>query len=152
MRTESLIPLVNRRTIDLNSYTDTASLKMLILQKLLLVDPKRDSVAEFDDRLKTYLGRNGKLQLVFRVDRDKIERDLRFQLSLAANAQPYPENYEFGNPLNRWMEAPVARTAEERERLKVDLEEAVQASLMALRDFLNGMQLLGSGNVVVEDR
>lgn len=144
---------MNTRKLDLNTYADTASLKTLILKELLLFDPKKDSVAEFDDRLKSYIDRNKNLEIVFQVNRAEIERGMRFRLSSELNAQPFPENYEMGNPHNRWIwPQSDPKTDEEIQREKGQLEAAIQANLAALRDFLNELRVLGGGRILIEDR
>jgi len=144
---------MNTRKLDLNTYADTASLKTLILKELLLFDPKKDSVAEFDDRLKSYIDRNKNLEIVFQVNRDEIEKGMRFRLSSELNAQPFPENFEMGNPHNRWIwPQSDPKTGEEIKREKDKLEEAVEANLTALRDFLDELRILGGGRILVETR
>src|SRR5690349_297229 len=104
---------MNERIIKIASYTDLESLKKFILQKLNLVDHKKDHVQEFDERLKNYIDRNKSLKIVFEFDRDKLEKDFRLQLSLTRFQQPCPDNFELGNPHNRWLHEPIIRTGEE---------------------------------------
>jgi len=144
---------MNARKLELSTYADTASLKTLILKELLLFDSKKDSVAEFNDRLKTYIDRNQNLEIVFQVKHAEIERGMRFRLSSEINAQPFPENYEMGNPHNRWIwPQSDPKTDEEMQREKSQLEAAIQANLAALRDFLNELRILGGGRILIEDR
>ena len=143
------------RTIYLKHYRDLESLKLHILQKLLLVDQSKDSVAEFHDRLKHYLERNRNQELVFRVDRAEIERKLRFDIrDLLDGPRPLPKGYEPGNPHNRWIwdGSEGARTEEETRLANQRLQEAVEARITALHGFLSELRLLGGGRIVVLDR
>src|SRR5687767_1933392 len=100
------------RTIKIRSYGVIESLKMFILQKLNLVDHKTDYVKEFYERLKNYIDRNKNLKITFQFDRRKLEKDLKFNLSLTRSQQPYPDNFEMGNPHNSWLYDPIVRTEE----------------------------------------
>jgi len=65
---------------------------MYILQKLKLVDHKTDYVNEFYERLKNYVDRNRSLKITFQLDRDKLEKDLKFKILLTRCQQPYPDD------------------------------------------------------------
>lgn len=144
---------MNDKIIKVQRYTDIESLKKYILQKLKLVDHKKDSVSEFYDRLKNCLNRDRDLKITFQLDRDKLEEDIRFELSLATRGnQPYPDNFEMGNPHNRWFFDPIVRTEEEAREKKVEFEKSLQDKLMELRDFFDRLEKLGAGQICVQDQ
>ncbi len=111
---------MDSRILKINSFSDIISLKLLILQKLKLTDFKKDYVSEFDERLKNYLERNRNLKLIFQFDIVKIERRINIDVSLKnRKSEPYPDNYEMGNPHNRWFS--VGRQITEEERLEEEI-------------------------------
>jgi hypothetical protein len=143
---------MNNRIINLKSYTGIESLKRFILQKLNLVDYKKDSIAEFDNRIKNYIERNKNLELILQLNRTEIEKDLRFRISLTSKAnQPYPENFEMGNPHNRWLYDPIIKTEEETKREELELEKVLQDKLVILDNFLRKLRQLGSGKIIIKD-
>lgn len=99
------------KVIKIKSYNDIESLKIFILQKLKLVDYTKDYVAEFEERLKNYIDKNKNLTVLFQFDIQKFEKDLKFNLSLTD--RPYPDNFEMGNPLNRWIFESIPKTTDE---------------------------------------
>lgn len=143
---------MNERTIYLKRYNDTDSLKRFILQKLNLVDHKKDSVAEFDERVRSYIDRNKNSRIVFQFDRDKLVKDLEFNLSLTNRVgQPYPENFEMGNPHNRWLFDPIVKTEEQIEKEKIEFEKMLQYKLVELNSFLDQLRQLGKGQIDIKD-
>ena len=143
---------MNNRVIYLKSFTDIESLKRFILQKLNLIDHKKESVTEFDDRLKSYINRNEDLKIIFQFDRNNLENDLKFKLSLTNRVdQPYPDNFELGNPHNRWFFDPIIKTEEEIEREKVQFEKGFQKELVTLKEFLDKLEQLGNGQICIKD-
>ncbi|MCZ8217097.1 MAG: hypothetical protein O9262_12700, partial [Cyclobacteriaceae bacterium] len=124
-----------------------------ILQKLNLVDHKKDSVAEFDERLTNYIDRNKNLRVVLQFDRNKLEKDLEFNLSLINRVdQPYPDNFEMGNPHNRWLFDPIVKTEEQMEKEKLEFQKMFQDKLVELNDFLDKVKKLGKGQIDIIDR
>lgn len=143
---------MNNRVIYLKRYTDIESLKRFILQKLDLIDHKKESVTEFDDRLKSYINRNQNLKIIFQFDRNNLENDLKFKLSLTNRVDlPYPDNFELGNPHNRWFFDPIVKTEEEIEREKIEFEKGFQKELVTLKEFLDKLEQLGNGQICIKD-
>lgn len=132
------------RTIKLSSYSDIESLKRFILDTLNLFDHKKNSVTEFDDRLKSYINRNKSIRIVLLLDWNKLETDLKFRLS---STQPFPVNYEMGNPHNRWIFDPIVKTEEEIAKEKNESEKEFEDKLTTLKEFLNKLELLGNGQI-----
>ena len=139
---------MNNQVINIKRYNDVASLKLQILQELKLVDHKKDSLGEFDNRLKSYLDRNKSLGIVLQFNRDSLEKDLKFRASLSNSPQPYPENYEMGNPHNRWFWDPSPTKGKEND----NLEKAFQNNLTLLHDFLDSLQRLASEQITINYR
>lgn len=133
------------------SYTDMESLKMYILQKLNLVDHKKDCINEFYERLKNYIDRNKSLKIVLQFDRDKLEKDLKFKLSLTRFQQPFPDNFEMGNPHNRWFFDPIIRTEEEAKKEELEFEKSYQDKLLTLNQFLDRLEQIGNGQIIIKD-
>jgi hypothetical protein len=142
---------MNERIIKIASYTDIESLKMFILQKLNLVDHKKDNVKDFQERLKNYVDRNKSLTITFQFDRDKLEKDLMVKLSLTRFQQPYPDNFEMGNPHNRWFYDPIIRTEEEAKREELEFEKSYQDKLLTLNQFLGILEQIGNGQIFIKD-
>ena len=142
---------MNERIIKIASYTDIESLKMFILQKLNLVDHKKDNVKDFQERLKNYVDRNKSLTITFKFDRDKLEKDLMVKLSLTRFQQPYPDNFEMGNPHNRWFYDPIIRTEEEAKREELEFEKSYQDKLLTLNQFLGILEQIGNGQIFIKD-
>lgn len=142
---------MNERIIKIASYTDIESLKMFILQKLNLVDHKKDNVKDFQERLKNYVDRNKSLTITFQFDRDKLEKDLMGKLSLTRFQQPYPDNFEMGNPHNRWFYYPIIRTEEEAKREELEFEKSYQDKLLTLNQFLGILEQIGNGQIFIKD-
>jgi hypothetical protein len=93
---------MNRRVIKIKVDTDIDSLKRSILQKLNIVNQKRNSVTGFEEKLKSYIDRNKSIIIVFQYNWDEVEKDLKFKLSLTNKVtRPYPDNYKMDIPLNR---------------------------------------------------
>ncbi|MCX6181871.1 MAG: hypothetical protein NT150_08085 [Bacteroidetes bacterium] len=143
---------MNERKIILRSYSDTDSLKRLILQKLNLVDHKKDPVLEFDERVKSYIERNKNSKLVLQYDKDKLVKELDFNLTLASRAgQRYPDNFELGNPHNRWQFDPVVKTEEQAQQEKRELKKLLQDKLTELNSFLDQFRQLGEGQIEIQE-
>jgi len=142
---------MNERIIKIVSYTDMESLKMYILQKLNLVDHKKDCINEFYERLKNYIDRNKSLKIVLQFDRDKLEKDLKFKLSLTRFQQPFPDNFEMGNPHNRWFFDPIIRTEEEAKKEELEFEKSYQDKLLTLNQFLDRLEQIGNGQIIIKD-
>lgn len=142
---------MNERIIKIVSYIDMESLKMYILQKLNLVDHKKDCINEFYERLKNYIDRNKSLKIVLQFDRDKLEKDLKFKLSLTRFQQPFPDNFEMGNPHNRWFFDPIIRTEEEAKKEELEFEKSYQDKLLTLNQFLDRLEQIGNGQIIIKD-
>ena len=124
---------------------------MYILQKLNLVDHKKDCINEFYERLKNYIDRNKSLKIVLQFDRDKLEKDLKFKLSLTRFQQPFPDNFEMGNPHNRWFFDPIIRTEEEAKKEELEFEKSYQDKLLTLNQFLDRLEQIGNGQIIIKD-
>lgn len=144
-------PQMNERTIKIGGYTDKEPLKLYILQKLKLVDHKRDYVNEFYERLKNYIDRNKNLKITFQFDRDKLEKDLKFKLSLTRFQKPYPDNYEMGNPHNRWLDDLIIMTEEEVKQEKLDFERNYRERLLTFNQFLGRLEQIGKGQILIKE-
>lgn len=116
----------------------------------MLVDHKRDYVKEFYERLKNYIDRNKNLKITFQFDRDKLEKNLKFKLSLTRFQKPYPDNYEMGNPHNRWFQDPILRTEEESRKDEVEFEKRYQDKLLTLRQFFDKLEQVGAGQIFIK--
>jgi hypothetical protein len=131
-------------------------LKRFILQELNLVDHKKDSVAEFDERVKSYLERNKNSKIVLQFDRETLAKDLELNLSLTHRVgQPFPDNFEMGNPHNRWLFDPVVKAEEQIEDEKLEYERMLQDKLDELDSFLDQLRQLGKegkGQIDIKDR
>jgi hypothetical protein len=139
------------RIIKIGSYGDVESLKMFILQKLNLVDYKTDYVKEFYERLRNYIDRNKNLKITFQFDRGKLEKDLKFKLSLTRSQQSYPDNFEMGNPHNRWLYDPIVRTEKEARTEEMEFEKSYQDNLSTLNEFIHRLEQLGNGQIFIKD-
>ena len=142
---------MNIKAIKITGHRNIESLKMFILQKLKLVDHKKDCVAEFDDRLKSYISRNRGLKIEFQIDRIRLEKDIKFYLSLIKNTQPFPENFEMGNPHNRWLFDPIPKTAEDMEKEDLELQGIFQETYMSFENFLRNLVQLGDGQISIKE-
>ena len=140
------------KVIRINGYSDIESLKVSILQKLKLVDYKKNYIAEFDERVKNYIDRNKNLKIVLQFDNLKLEKDIKFYL-LLTNRKPelYPDNFEMGNPLNRWFSNGTIKTEEEIDKEEVLLERNFQHKLAEIKSFLDKLEKLGDGRICINN-
>ena len=129
------------KVIRINGYSDIESLKVSILQKLKLVDYK-----------KNYIDRNKNLKIVLQFDNLKLEKDIKFYL-LLTNRKPelYPDNFEMGNPLNRWFSNGTIKTEEEIDKEEVLLERNFQHKLAEIKSFLDKLEKLGDGRICINN-
>ena len=130
---------MSTRVFDIKHYRHLYGLKFEILQRLKLINHKKDSVAEFDIRLKEYLQRNNTTTIILRVASAAVEQDLQLHLS---EGEPFPEGYEFGNPHNRWIFWDSSLPEGEQQRRKSETNRKVEAAWAELNDFLNGIKQL----------
>jgi hypothetical protein len=142
---------MNEKVIKIRSYNDIESLKMFILQKLNLVDHKKDYVTEFNERLKSYIHRNQNLKVVLQYDQDSLEKEIKFKMKLANIVdQPYPDNFEMGNPHNRWFFDGIPKTAEESKKQEVEFERIFQDKLKTLYYFLDEIRQLADQQICIK--
>lgn len=143
---------MNQRVISFKKYTDIESMKAFILQRLKLSDHKKDSNYEFYDRLKNYIDRSENLKIIIQFDREKIENDLRFKVKLEnTDQEPYPDNFEMGNPLNRWLYDPIIRTEGEARQEEMKINKILKDRLLTFNNFLERLQEIGKGKVLIKD-
>lgn len=139
------------RRIKINGHSEVETLKIFILQKLKLIDHKRNNLEEFEVRLKDYLTRNKNLEIEFILDKNQFEKDLRFDLNISSiQTKPYPDNYEFGNPLNRWMFDGIILTEEESVIKDLDFERKIKEAIEKFTSFFECIENLGNGQLKIE--
>lgn len=142
---------MDNKIINIKSYTDLELLKRFILQRLNLIDHKKDSISEFEQRLTAFVRRNHNLSITFKFDHTKIEKDLKFKLSLSSVVgRPFTINYEMGNPLNRWyFFETTGKTEEEIENEKRKFENDIRGKLEVFISFLHRLEELGEGKIFI---
>ena len=141
------------RQIKINGHSEVETLKIYILQKLKLIDHKRNNLEDFETRIKNYLERNRNLRIEFILDNAKFEKDLRFDLNISnIQTKPYPENYEFGNPLNRWLYDGTPLTQEESEIKDLNLERKIIEAIEKFDIFFEWIVNLGNGQIKIEKK
>lgn len=141
------------RQIKINGHSEVETLKLYILQKLKLIDHKRNNLEDFETRIKNYLERNRNLRIEFILDNAKFEKDLRFDLNISnIQTKPYPENYEFGNPLNRWLYDGTPLTQEESEIKDLNLERKIIEAIEKFDLFFEWIVNLGNGQIKIEKK
>ncbi|NOS94614.1 MAG: hypothetical protein HOP30_22105 [Cyclobacteriaceae bacterium] len=144
---------MNEKIIRFKKYTDIESLKHYILQRLKLTDPPKKIRVEFYDRLKKHIDQHENLQIIIQFDRQTIEEELKFRVKLQhIIPEPYPENYEMGNPHNRWIYEPIRRTDEEVQEQQVKINQMLQDQLFIFNNFLDQLQVIGKGRILIKDR
>jgi hypothetical protein len=144
---------VEIRRIKINGYSEVETLKIYILQKLKLIDHKRNNLEEFEVVLKDYLARNRTLKLEFLLDNVQFEKDLRFDLKISnIQTKPYPDNYEFGNPLNRWIFDGSPLTQEESEIKDLNFEQKFKKSIHKFDLFFEWIEGLTNGQIKIEKK
>lgn len=143
---------MDSKVIRINSFSDIESLKVFILQKLKLIDYKKNYVAEFDERVKNYIDRNKNLKIVLQFDSEKLEKDIKFYLSLTnRKPEPYPDNFEMGNPLNRWFSNSTMKTENEIDKEEVLLQRNFQDKLAEIKIFLDNLEKLGDRQICINN-
>ena len=139
------------RQIKINGHSQVETLKIFILQKLKLIDHKRNNLEEFDSRLKDFLTRNSNLKIELILNNLKFEKDLKFDLNLSSiETKPYPENYEFGNPLNRWIYEGTQLTKEENEIKDLNFERKFNETIEKFNQFFERIEILGDGKIKIK--
>ena len=142
---------MNERVIKIKSYTDIESLKTFILRKLNLIDHKKNSVEEFDNRLKNYFDRNQSLKIILQFNRANLKKEIRFNMSFTKGpVLPYSDNFEMGNPLNRWLFETIPRTSDEIQKEEFDFERSYKDKLKTLYNFLDNLQLLTNQHICIK--
>lgn len=141
------------RQIKINGHSEVETLKIYILQKLKLVNNKRNNLEKFETRLKDYLERNRNLRIEFILDTAEFEKGLRFDLNISnIQTKPYPENYEFGNPLNRWLNDGTPLTQEESDINDLNLERKINEAIEKFDLFFERIVTLGNGQIKIEKK
>jgi hypothetical protein len=144
---------MEKRQIKINGHSEVETLKRYILQKLKIIDPKKNNLQEFESRLKDYLGRNRNLRLEFILDNAQFEKDISLYLNLSnIQTQPYPENYEFGNPLNRWFDSGIPLTQEESEIKDLNTKRQINERIEKFNLFFERIEFLGNGQIKIEKK
>lgn len=144
---------MEKRQIKINGHSEVETLKIYILQKLKIIDHKKNNLQEFESRLKDYLGRNRNLRLEFILDNAQFEKDISFDLNLSnIKTQPYPENYEFGNPLNRWFDSGTPLTQEESEIKDLNTKRQINERIEKFNLFFERIEFLGNGQIKIEKK
>ena len=144
---------MNSRTIRIKSYTDIESLKKFILQQLSLAINTKKAIAQFDEQLVRHLSKNPQLKLIVQFDRDRLQKDIRSWMSLQSRpSQPFPENFDMGNPHNRWFYDPIVKTQEEIRREEAEFERSFQEKIARLNAFLHDLAEVGNGRITIKDR
>jgi len=144
---------MEKRQIQINGHSEVETLKIYILQKLKIIDHKKNNLQEFETRLKDYLERNENQKIEFILDNALFEKDLRFDLNLSNNqTKSYPENYEFGNPFNRWLYDGVTLTQEESKIKDLNLEQKINERIEKFNLFFEWIESLGNGQIRVEKK
>ncbi len=139
------------RQIKINGHSQVETLKIYILQKLKLIDHKRNNLEEFEEKLKNYLKRNSKLKIELILDNALFEKDLKFDLKISSiDTKPYPDNYEFGNPLNRWIIDGNPLTEEESKIKDLNFEQKVKDAIEKFDLFFEWIENLGQGQIQIE--
>ena len=139
------------RQIKINGHSQVETLKIFILQKLKLIEYKRNNLEEFDSRLKSFLTRNSNLKIELILNNLEFEKDLKFDLNLSnIETKPYPENYEFGNPLNRWMYEGKPLTQEASEIKDFNFERKFNETIEKFNNFFEWIEILGDGKIKIE--
>ncbi|MES2813040.1 MAG: hypothetical protein V4670_11265 [Bacteroidota bacterium] len=143
---------MDNKVIRINDYNDIESLKVFILQQLKLVDYKKNYVAEFDERVKNYIDRNKNLIIVLQFDCDKLEKDIKLYLSLTnGKPEPYPDNHEMRNPLNRWFSNSTIKTEDEIDKEEALSQRNLQDKLAEIKNFLEKLEKLGNGRICINN-
>ena len=138
------------RRINIIGHSEIETLKIYILQKLKLIDYKKDNLEEFETKIKSYLEKNQNQKLEFILDNERFEKDLKFDLKVAnIETVPYPKNYEMGNPLNRWMFDGTTITEAESEKKDLNYENLIKNSIGKFNIFFSSLENLGKGQIKV---
>ncbi len=144
---------MNVKTINIKHYHDLWSIKWAILQDLKVFDHKKDCVPEFHERLKNYLSRNPKLSISFVIFRDNIFKDLKLKTNVEINQSKIPDNYEFGNPLNRWLfQDSEVMTSEEAKQRDDQISVKLENEISAFNDFLKSIKDIGGDQIIIIDK
>lgn len=140
------------RQIKINGHSEIETLKIYILQQLKLIDHKKNNLDEFESKLRGYLQRNRSLEIKFILDNSEFEKDIRFDLGIIKNqAKLYPENYEFGNPLNRWLFDGTEKLANEEIEIEdIKLDRKFEELISKFNIFFDLLEKLGNGKIKIE--
>lgn len=139
------------RRIEINGHSEVETLKIYILQKMKLIDNKRNNLEEFEVRFKDYLTRNKNLKIEFILDKNQFEEDLRFDFNISSiHTKPYPDKYEFGNPLNRWMFDGTPLREEESKIKDLAFEQKIKEAIEKFTSFFEWIENLENGQIKIE--
>lgn len=92
------------------------------------------------------------MTIIIQFDRKRIENDLRFRVKLENTVQQsFPDNFEMGNPHNRWLYDPIIRTEHEARQEQIKMNEILQDRLLTLKNFLDRLKEIGKGQILIKD-
>lgn len=138
------------RRININGHSQIETLKIDILQKLRLIDHKKNNLEEFQSRLKAYLQRNRNQTIEFTINNAEFVKDLEFDLNLKNKGNnPYPENYEFGNPLNRWIHDSAPLPQKESEVKEKETKREIEDTIAKFHLFFEWLEIFGNGQIKI---
>ena len=141
------------RQIKINGHSEIETLKIYILQKLKIIDHKKNNLEEFETRLKDYIERNRNQRIEFILENALFEKDLRFDLSISnTQTKTFPENYEIGNPLNRWLLDGTTLTQEESKIKDLNTERKIKERIEMFNLFFEQLESLGNGRIKIEKK
>ena len=141
---------MQKRKIKINGHTEVETLKAFILKKLNLIDLGKNNLQEFESRLKAYLSRNRNLMLEFVLDNVRFENDISFRINLInKQTNSYPQNYEFGNPLNRWIDSGIPTNLDETQLNDLTIRHQVNERIESFNLFFIQLERLSDGQIKI---
>jgi|SRR5690554_4667129 len=112
---------MKRKNLRYNKVDSLKSLHFQILKSLKLNKTLSDTV-DFEKRIQTFFSNNPNAQITLELSLSNVYQNIREKKRIELLQQPYPDNFEIGNPLNRWIDSGIVRTEEEAQKddLKID--------------------------------
>jgi hypothetical protein len=122
----------NTRILKYKDVSSTEDLKKSILNSLLL-PINNDS---FEDKIDRYLRRQPKLKIRLLINKDQIFRNIENHVTRRHSSRKIPDNYDFGNPQNRWIHENSSKPDKESLKEIIDLELEEMKSLFTILEQL----------------
>jgi hypothetical protein len=109
------------------------------ISKSLKLDKSKINLVDFEKKIQNFLSNNPEAEIALEINFSQVRRDIREKERRNFLQQPFPDNYEMGNPMNRWLYSGIVRTEEEVQKDDLEIEKRTE---LKFNDFENGLRII----------